>query len=89
MQKLYKLFVVDLLLKNLGFLAVHLITKQDIQRLQEQSTELVKLLGKDTKNISDSLGVHGSMIKAPIAHDWVKYNTYDNFGELTNVNAKL
>ena len=89
MQKLYKLFVVDLLLKNIGFLAVHLISKQDIQRLQSQSNELVKLLGKDTKNISDSLGVHESMIKAPIAHDWVKYNTYDNFGELTNVNAKL
>ena len=82
---LYKLFIVDALLKNVGFLAVHVLSKQELVVLQQMNHDLVKEIGPLAKNLSDSLGVHESMIKAPIAHDWIKYNTFDNFGELSKL----
>ena len=38
--------------------------------------------GTQSLALCDSFAITDTMLSAPIALDWVKYNTYDNQGEL-------
>jgi hypothetical protein len=55
--------------------------------LKEIYNALIKKAAKNAETIMMSMSVPVHAIKAPIANDYVKYNSYANHGEL--VNAKL
>ena len=57
------------------------------KELRHQYNELIKVAAKDVDVVVDSLSVPGDSLKIPIAKDYVKYNSYANYGEV--VNAKL
>ena len=51
--------------------------------VKELSTVLCRELAPQSMAIVDSFGLTNNMLSAPIALDWVEYNSYDNQGELT------
>ena len=55
--------------------------------LKNHYNELIKKAAKDIDVIVDSLNIPVHSLKVPIAKDYVKYNSYPNYGEV--VNAKL
>merc|ERR1712212_974178 len=46
------------------------------------SADLCAQLGPQALAICESFGITDTMLSAPIALDWVGYNSYDNQGEL-------
>ena len=55
--------------------------------LKNHYNELIKKAAKDINVIVDSLNIPVHSLQVPIAKDYVKYNSYPNYGEV--VNAKL
>ena len=52
-----------------------------------QYNDLIKVAANDINMIVDSLNIPVHALKVPIAKDYIKYNSYPNYGEV--VNAKL
>jgi hypothetical protein len=50
-------------------------------------TQLIKKAAKNAEKVFMSFSIPYHAIKAPIANDYVEYNSYANEGEL--INAKL
>ena len=50
--------------------------------MRSNAAELCALLGPQALALSESFGITDTMLSAPIALDWVGYNSYDNQGEL-------
>jgi len=48
---------------------------------------MIKVAAKDVDKVYLSMNVPASSITAPIANDYVKYNSYANHGEV--INAKM
>ena len=63
------------------------ITTELAQELNEVYSQLIKKAAKNAEKIFMSFSVPVHAIRAPIANDYVLYNSYDNQGELKN--AKL
>ena len=57
------------------------------KELKNHYNELIKKAAKDIDVVVDSLNIPVHSLKVPIAKDYVKYNSYPNYGEV--VNAKL
>jgi hypothetical protein len=55
--------------------------------LKDDYNALIKLAAKDIEKVYLSFNVPEHALKIPIAKDYVKYNSYANYGEV--VNAKL
>ena len=54
----------------------------DIDKVLANAAELCAEVGPQALAICDSFAITDTMLSAPIALDWVGYNTYDNLGEL-------
>jgi acyl-CoA oxidase len=46
------------------------------------AARLCSELGPQSLSICDAFAITDTMLSAPIARDWVKYNEYDNQGEV-------
>jgi acyl-CoA oxidase len=77
------LYLVTILEKNLSWFVISGILKpEDINPIKSHSADLCAQLGPQSLAICESFGITDTMLSAPIALDWVGYNTYDNQGEL-------
>lgn len=56
-------------------------------QLNEIYNELIKKAAKNAEKIFMSFSIPVHAVKAPIANDYILYNSYANHGEL--INAKL
>ena len=45
-------------------------------------TPFLQELGPESLALTESFAISDTMLSAPIALDWVKYNSYDNQGEV-------
>ena len=45
-------------------------------------TTFFQELGPESLALTESFAISDTMLSAPIALDWVQYNTYDNQGEV-------
>ena len=59
-----------------------LIDISQIASLKETATQLCQELGPHSLSLCDAFAITDTMLSAPIALNWVQYNTYDNQGEL-------
>ena len=50
----------------------------DITNIKSYSADLCAELGTQSLAICESFGITDTMLSAPIALDWVGFNTYDN-----------
>merc|ERR1719228_3197120 len=56
--------------------------KPILSQVRSNAAELCALLGPQALALSESFGITDTMLSAPIALDWVGYNSYDNQGEV-------
>jgi len=77
------LYLATILEKNLSWFVINsLLQPSDIPALRAVSSDLCAQLGPQALAICESFGITDTMLSAPIALDWVGYNSYDNQGEL-------
>ena len=64
------------------FITEGILSKSAALKLRDAKTALCKKIAPDALSLIDAFGIPLHMRHAPIAKDWKKYNTTDNFGEL-------
>lgn len=84
----FLLFAWEIVLRELAlFLLKGWICPKLAGELKSIYNELIKTAGKDIDVIVDSLNIPVHALRAPIAKDYIGYNSYANLGEV--VGAKL
>jgi len=83
LSRVFDLYLTTILEKNLTwYVTSGLIMPSDIDKVLANAAELCAEVGPQALAICDSFAITDTMLSAPIALDWVGYNTYDNLGEL-------
>lgn len=83
LTKLHHLYLLDVIEKTpTSFLTNNLLQPDTLAKVVETSQEVCKEVGPDALALCDAFDISDSMLSAPIALDWVKYNERDNQGEL-------
>ncbi len=83
LEQLYKLYAVDAVEQNLGwYLASETLPVSAGAMVGGVAAKLCKDLSHQALPLVESFGITDAMLSAPIALDWVQYNTYDNQGEM-------
>merc|ERR1719166_567515 len=77
------LYMATIMEKNISWFVISGILKnEDTNQMKSISADLCAQLGPQALAICESFGITDTMLSAPIALDWVGYNSYDNQGEL-------
>lgn len=83
LEKIYHLYLTTIINEDIGYFLVNgLISTSTAAKLPSTINQLVKDIAPDCLALADSFGFTEEMISAPIARDWVKYNAFDNQGEM-------
>jgi acyl-CoA oxidase len=77
------LYLAAILERNISWFVISgLLKPEDINKVKTISSDLCAELGPQSLAICEGFGITDTMLSAPIALDWVGYNSYDNQGEL-------
>lgn len=88
MRDYFIIFALEIINRELGmFILNKWITIELAKDLKEVYNQLIKKAANNALDIVMSFNVPVHAIKAPIANNYLRYNSYANNGEL--VNAKL
>jgi acyl-CoA oxidase len=71
------------------YLTAGVLSKEQAKAVSEKSRELTATLGNSIKELVACFGIPQHLLFAPIANDWVKFNAFDNQGEIISNHAKL
>jgi len=83
LTQVFALYLGTIVEKSLGWFVISgLLKATDVDKVKAHCAELCARLGPQSLAICESFGITDTMLSAPIALDWVGYNTYDNQGEL-------
>ena len=87
-ELIYKIFAVDILLRDLGFyLSQGVISQVAAQGATKAMSQMIKDLAKNANTIIENMNVPAHALHTPIISDYVKYNEGHHYGEV--INAKL
>jgi len=83
LSQVLDLYLNSIIEKNLGWFVISgILQPSDVSQVRSNAAELCALLGPQALALSESFGITDTMLSAPIALDWVGYNSYDNQGEV-------
>jgi len=83
LEKLHHLYLITIIERNLGwFMSKRLIPVWASKHVNTVAADLCKELSPQSLALSDAFDLTDDMLSAPIALDWIKYNEFDNQGEL-------
>ena len=83
LTKLHKLYLITIIERNLGwFVSQRLIPVWASSKVSEVACQLCSEIAPQSLALSDAFALTDDMVSAPIALDWIKYNEYDNQGEV-------
>merc|ERR1719225_2592064 len=83
LQKIFTLYSITVIERNLPwFIISKTLSKEQGLEVKTLAAQLCAELGPQALAICNSFAITDTMLSAPIALDWVKYNSYDNQGEL-------
>ena len=83
LERVFTLYCSTVIERNLPwFIISKTLTKEQGEAVKDLNRQLCAELGSQSLALCDSFAITDTMLSAPIALDWVKYNTYDNQGEL-------
>ena len=86
--QLRHLYALDIIEKELGLFMLSGILPQEVAAgVNQAASELCKDLSPNALALCEAFAIPDTMLSAPIALDWVKYNEYDNQGELLSSTA--
>lgn len=81
--QLHELYMLTRVEKNLGWFITSGILPTDVaQGVSKASAKLCAEIAPQALALTDAFAITDTMLSAPIARDWVKFNTYDNQGEV-------
>lgn len=80
---IHRLYAVSIIRRHLDWYIINdIISIDTAKQFDALFANLCKEIAPQSLALTDAFGLTDSMISAPIAMDWVKYNEYDNQGEL-------
>merc|ERR1711971_1545397 len=83
LEKIFTLYALTVVERNLPwFILTDTLTTEQGLQVRALTNDLCAELGSQALAICESFAITDTMLSAPIALDWVQYNTYDNQGEL-------
>merc|ERR1719187_2930039 len=83
LQQVFNLFVINVIERDLAwFVTAGLLNPNQVAQVGGRSRELCAELAPQALSLCESFAITDTMLSAPIALDWVQYNTYDSQGEL-------
>jgi len=83
LEKLHHLYLITIIERNLGwFMSKRLIPVWASKHVNTVAADLCKEVSPQSLALSDAFDLTDDMLSAPIALDWIKYNEFDNQGEL-------
>jgi len=84
LNRLYRLYVVDCIERALGWYALSDagLPRDMAKVIPTEARRLCNELAPAAIGLVEAFGLTDAMLSAPIAHDWISYNRYDNRGEL-------
>jgi len=83
LSRVFSLYLASIVEKNLAWFVISgLVPSSEITNLKSHSADLCAELGTQSLALCESFGITDTMLSAPIALDWVGFNSYDNQGEL-------
>lgn len=89
LSQLFTLYALDRVITDgVFFMQNGMITAEQSQACQKEIVKLCTELGKDALELTKGFGIPDHMHHAPIANDWVQYNSIENDGELKDQSYK-
>ena len=83
LEKLYHLYQVSVVKRDLGYFTTSgLMSTGAGAKVGKVAADLCREVAPQALALCDAFGISDKMLNAPIARDWVKYNTVDNKGEV-------
>lgn len=86
LKNLHHLYQMAVIKKDLGYFTTSgLLSAGTGAQVGRVTAELCREVAPQALALCDAFGITDEMLNAPIARDWVKYNTVDNEGEVDGV----
>jgi hypothetical protein len=83
MEKVFRLFGAEMIERDLGFYMINgLVNKEAAKNLTATRHLLIKDIAVRANDLMDCLSIPKHALYAPIAGDYIKYNSAPNFGEI-------
>lgn len=83
LTQLFTLHCIAQIEKNLGnMLILGLVAPNQVADIKSAAVKMCQELGPHSLALTESFAISDTMLSAPIALDWVQYNSYDNQGEV-------
>ena len=83
LKKLHHLYQMTVIKKDLGYLVTsELMSTATGAKVGKVTADLCQDVAPQALALCDAFGITDEMLNAPIARDWVEYNTVDNQGEV-------
>ena len=83
MQAVFRLFGAEMIARDLGFYMMNgVVNKEAAENLTTTRHQLIKEVAAQAFDLMDCLSIPKHALYAPIAGDYVKYNSEPNFGEI-------
>ena len=90
LRDLFSLYSLDRIIADgVFYLQNGFISAKQSEEAAKEIQRLCTLLGKDALELTKGFGIPDHMHHAPIANDWIKYNSVENNGELNNADYKV
>ena len=86
LSKLLQLYQITVIERNLGYFTSSQMMSASIgSNVGSVAADLCRDIAPQALALCDAFGISDSMLNAPIAQDWVKFNVVDNQGELAGI----
>lgn len=83
LTQLFQLYALDrIIVDGVFFLEKGFLNGEQTAQCSDAIAKLCTELGKDALELTKGFGIPDHMHHAPIANDWIEYNSYENKGEL-------
>jgi len=86
LRMLHHLFQINVIKKDLGYFTTSgLMSTGTGAKVGKAAADLCRKVAPQALALCDAFGISDEMLNAPIARDWIKYNSVDNKGEVEGV----
>lgn len=83
LTQLHKLYVLDIIEANLAWYILQGIIPAEVaNEVTNAASKLCQEIAPHSLSLTEAFAISENMLSAPIALDWIKYNEYDNQGEV-------
>ena len=83
LKTLHHLYQISVIKRDLGYFTTSgLLSTRTGAKVGKITADLCREVAPQALALCDAFGISEEMLNAPIARDWVKYNTVDNRGEV-------